>query len=130
MPIIELKDVRKTFRSPQGLPVTAVDGVSLSVERGETLGIIGESGSGKSTLGRLILRLIEADSGTIMLEGEDIRQLSKAQLRKRHHHAVAADVVDDHVELAEPLDRAGYHLLRGLLVGDVSGQHDGTGIPR
>lgn len=67
MPIIELKDVRKTFRSPQGLPVTAVDGVSLSVERGETLGIIGESGSGKSTLGRLILRLIEADSGTIML---------------------------------------------------------------
>jgi ABC-type oligopeptide transport system ATPase subunit len=83
MPIIELKDVRKTFRSPQGQLVTAVDGVSLAVERGETLGIIGESGSGKSTLGRLILRLIEADSGTILLEGEDIRDLSKAQLRKR-----------------------------------------------
>ncbi|MET3142296.1 MULTISPECIES: ATP-binding cassette domain-containing protein [unclassified Arthrobacter] len=83
MPIIELKDVRKTFRTPQGLPVTAVDGVSLAVEHGETLGIIGESGSGKSTLGRLILRLIEADSGTILLEGEDIRALSKAQLRNR-----------------------------------------------
>lgn len=83
MPIIELKDVRKTFRSPQGQLVTAVDGVSLAVERGETLGIIGESGSGKSTLGRLILRLIEPDSGTILLEGEDIRGLSKAQLRKR-----------------------------------------------
>ncbi|GAA4045823.1 ATP-binding cassette domain-containing protein [Arthrobacter methylotrophus] len=86
MPIIELKDVRKTFRTPQGLPVKAVDGISLAVERGETLGIIGESGSGKSTLGRLILRLIEADSGTILLEGEDIRALSKAQLRKRRRH--------------------------------------------
>ncbi|QNE15925.1 ABC transporter ATP-binding protein [Pseudarthrobacter sp. NBSH8] len=83
MPIIELKDVRKTFHSPQGQSVTAVDGISLSVEQGETLGIIGESGSGKSTLGRLILRLIEADSGTILLDGEDIRALSKAQLRKR-----------------------------------------------
>lgn len=83
MPIIEMKDVRKTFRTPQGLPVAAVDGISLAVERGETLGIIGESGSGKSTLGRLILRLIEADSGTILLEGEDIRALSKAQLRHR-----------------------------------------------
>lgn len=83
MPIIEMKDVRKTFRTPQGQSVTAVDGVSLAVEHGETLGIIGESGSGKSTLGRLILRLIEADSGSIFLEGEDIRALSKSQLRKR-----------------------------------------------
>ncbi|MEZ2388062.1 ABC transporter ATP-binding protein [bacterium RCC_150] len=83
MPIIELKDVRKTFRSPRGHFVTAVDGISLAVESGETLGIIGESGSGKSTLGRLMLRLIEADSGTVLLEGEDIRALSKAQLRSR-----------------------------------------------
>ncbi|UZX03167.1 ABC transporter ATP-binding protein [Arthrobacter sp. CDRTa11] len=83
MAIIEMKDVRKTFRTPQGTTVTAVDGVSFGVERGETLGIIGESGSGKSTLGRLILRLNEADSGSIFLEGEDIRALSKAQLRKR-----------------------------------------------
>lgn len=83
MPIIELNDVRKTFRTPQGQTITAVDGVSLAVERGETVGIIGESGSGKSTLGRLILRLNEADSGSIRLEGEDIRALSKGQLRKR-----------------------------------------------
>lgn len=83
MPIIELNDVRKTFRGPQGRPVVAVDGISVSIEQGDTLGIIGESGSGKSTLGRLILRLIEADSGTILLEGEDIRALSKAELRKR-----------------------------------------------
>lgn len=83
MAIIEMKDVRKTFRTPQGSSVTAVDGVSLTVEHGETLGIIGESGSGKSTLGRLLLRLNEADSGSIVLEGEDIRALSKSQLRKR-----------------------------------------------
>ncbi|GAA3684095.1 ATP-binding cassette domain-containing protein [Arthrobacter ginkgonis] len=83
MPIIEVKDLRKTFRGPQGQEVVAVDGVSLSVEPGECVGIIGESGSGKSTLGRLILRLNEADSGSIVLDGEDVRALTRRQLRKR-----------------------------------------------
>ncbi|MFD1211854.1 ABC transporter ATP-binding protein [Arthrobacter sp. GCM10027362] len=86
MALIELKDLRKTFRTPQGQTVTAVDGVSLSVEAGECVGIIGESGSGKSTLGRLILRLHEADSGSIVLDGEDIRALTRQQLRRRRRH--------------------------------------------
>ncbi|AUI50580.1 ABC transporter ATP-binding protein [Arthrobacter crystallopoietes] len=83
MAVVEVNDVRKTFPGPQGQTVTAVDGVSLSVEAGECLGVIGESGSGKSTLGRLVLRLMEPDSGSIVLEGEDVLALSRRELRRR-----------------------------------------------
>jgi len=59
----------------------AVDDVSLRVQRGETLGVVGESGCGKSTLGRLLLRLIEPSSGTVRFEGRDITTLSQRALR-------------------------------------------------
>ncbi|WP_207540154.1 ABC transporter ATP-binding protein [Sabulicella rubraurantiaca] len=63
--------------------VRAVDGVSLYVFRGEVLAVVGESGCGKSTLGRLLLRLIEPDAGTLEFEGEDLRALAPSALRKR-----------------------------------------------
>ncbi|WP_054009953.1 ABC transporter ATP-binding protein [Arthrobacter sp. ERGS1:01] len=86
MAIIEVKDLFKTFQAPGGRVVAAVDNVSFSVEAGTCLGIIGESGSGKSTLGRLLLRLHEADSGSILLDGQDIRALGAAALRKQRQH--------------------------------------------
>jgi len=63
--------------------VRAVDGISLAVDRGQVLAIVGESGCGKSTLGRLALRLIEADAGRILFAGEDLRRLSPRALRAR-----------------------------------------------
>ena len=62
--------------------VQAVTDVSLTVRRGQTLGLVGESGSGKSTTGRLVLRLIEADSGHITFDGKDVRAASPNELRR------------------------------------------------
>ena len=85
--LLEVEDLKKYFvadRSVFGRPtahVKAVDGISFRVERGKTLGLVGESGCGKSTVSRLVLRLIEADSGRINFEGRDLLALGTNDLR-------------------------------------------------
>jgi len=81
-----VRALRKTYRSGGGFfskprVVTALDGVSFSLKKGETLGVVGESGSGKSTLGRCILKLTDVDGGEILLRGKDIVPLSAAGFR-------------------------------------------------
>ena len=79
--LLEVKDLKKYFKSPRG-NVHAVDGVNFTIERGKTLGVVGESGCGKSTLGRCILRLIEPTSGEVLFEGRDVCALSKRELKE------------------------------------------------
>ena len=81
-PLLEVDGLVKHFPARDGPgQVQAVNGVSLRLDRGETLGIVGESGCGKSTLARLILRLIEPTKGRIRFDGEDLRALPRAALR-------------------------------------------------
>lgn len=79
--LLEVSDLKKYFETPKGL-LHAVDGVSFTIERGKTLGIVGESGCGKSTTGRTILRLIDPTSGKIVIDGKDITKLSSREIRK------------------------------------------------
>jgi len=87
MAVIEVEGLKKHFPVRRGFLrrvgdyVFAVDGVSFSIETGETLGLVGESGCGKSTLGRAVMRLIEPTAGTIRLAGADITALSRKALR-------------------------------------------------
>lgn len=79
--ILEVKGLKKYFNTPKGL-LHAVDGVTFSIDRGKTLGVVGESGCGKSTTGRVVLRLLEATGGDIYFEGKDIRKFNKDEMIK------------------------------------------------
>ena len=78
--LLELQNVCKYFSVPGG-NLHAVDNVSLSIKRGETLGVVGESGCGKSTLGRVVLRLHEPTSGRVLYEGMDITSFAEEEMR-------------------------------------------------
>lgn len=80
-PILQVSGLKKYFNTPKGV-LHAVDDVSFTIERGRTLGVVGESGCGKSTTGRSILRLIEPTAGKVIFEGQDVLALNKDELRK------------------------------------------------
>ena len=78
--LLEVRNLKKYFDTNRG-PLQAVDNISFSIEKGRTLGVVGESGCGKSTLGRTILRLQEPTSGEIWFNGEDIVKYDKKQVK-------------------------------------------------
>jgi len=80
--LLEVRDLKKYFSTPKGL-LHAVDGVSFAIEKGKTLGVVGESGCGKSTLGRVILNLLEATGGQVFYKGKDITHLDKVELKQQ-----------------------------------------------
>lgn len=87
-PLVRARGLRKTFPAREGLwgrrgpGVQAVNGVDLDIRPGEIVGLVGESGSGKSTLGRMLIRLIEPDAGTIHFAGKDLLSVHGAELRR------------------------------------------------
>lgn len=78
--LIEAVDLKKYFKTPRGT-LHAVDGVSFSIDAGKTLGVVGESGCGKSTLGRVLIHLLDRTSGQIILEGKDISDVGKQEMK-------------------------------------------------
>ena len=80
-PLVETVGLKKYFKTGGGM-LHAVDNINLQIQKGKTLGIVGESGCGKSTLGRTILRLLEASEGQILFEGQDIRTYSRRQMKR------------------------------------------------
>ncbi|MGH7471844.1 MAG: ATP-binding cassette domain-containing protein, partial [Longimicrobiales bacterium] len=86
-PLVEVRDLVKVFherhgwRQPKSVGKRAVDGVSFTIARGETLGLVGESGCGKTTTGRCVLRLVEPSGGTVRFAHQDVRAADSATLR-------------------------------------------------
>jgi oligopeptide transport system ATP-binding protein len=85
-PLIAIRDLKVYFPIAGNGNVKAVDGVTIDIYAGETLGLVGESGCGKSTLGRAILRLVEPTSGQVLFRNNDLAHLSARELRKHRRH--------------------------------------------
>ena len=79
--LLEVKNLKKYFKNPRGT-VHAVDDVSFKIERGETLGIVGESGCGKTTTGRVLIRLVEPTAGEALFEGKDVFKMGRRDLNR------------------------------------------------
>ena len=123
--LLETRDLRTYFRQGGWLrPVRwlrAVDGVSLTLARQETLGLVGESGSGKTTLGRTILRLVEPTAGRIFLGGQEITGLSQAALRPLRRRMQI--VFQNPYGSLNPRRTVGGILRQPLVLHDVPGDH-------
>ncbi|MFO8045180.1 MAG: ABC transporter ATP-binding protein, partial [Halomonas sp.] len=120
--LLEVFGLNKVFRSKGGLfkparEVRALQDVSFSLVKGETIGIVGESGSGKSTLGRCVVRLERPDSGTLSLSGTDFMNLNGEALR-RERHRVQMIFQDPYASL-NPRHRVGYAIAQGPIANGV-----------
>ncbi|MEI7343032.1 ABC transporter ATP-binding protein [Pectobacterium brasiliense] len=121
-PILTLNNVVKTFRQPGWFlrhrrEKKALQGVSLTLPQGSTLGIVGESGSGKSTLARCIVRLYQPDSGEIEFDGRNLTQLGRRELREYRQHIQM--VFQDPYSSLNPRQQVGEIVAKGLLIQGV-----------
>ena len=110
--LLETRDIKKHFPVTKGIvfrkqvgSIKAVDGVSFTINRGETFGLVGESGCGKTTIAKIILLLEKLTSGSILFEGRDIQRLSGMELR--HHHKTVQAVFQDPYGSLSPRMRVG-----------------------
>ena len=118
--LLETKNLRKTFEIKGRGVLTAVNGVSISLHEGETLGLVGESGCGKTTLGRTIVKLYRPDAGQILYQGEDINRFSRAE-NLRYRKDVQMIYQDPYASL-DPLSVVSTSIAEGL---DIHGLYPG-----
>src|ERR671935_894242 len=119
--LLVVEDLEKHFPVTRGIVfqkeiarVRAVDGVSFSVKKGETLGVVGESGCGKSTMARCIMRLLDPTGGRVVFDGRDITKLSRAQLRPIRRELMM--VFQDPYASLNPRKRVGFIVAEALEV--------------
>ena len=127
--LLQLEDLKVWFPIKSGVimdrhvgDIKAVDGVSLEIQRGETLGLVGESGCGKSTVGRAILRLYEPTSGRIIFDGQDITTLGEAELRPLRRRMQM--VFQDPYASLNPRHSVGRMVSEPMRVHGMSGRRD------
>ncbi len=118
-PLLKIEQLRKTFVSKSGLfapprTVVAADGIDLSIEEGETVSVVGESGSGKSTLGRMVMRLIEPDSGAITFAGQPVLTQDAAALRAYRRQVQI--IFQDPFASLNPRQKVGDAIARGPMI--------------
>ena len=128
-PIVEVRDLRTHFAQSQNILsrlrngmsiVRAVDGVNLSVYRGETVGLVGESGCGKSTLGRSILRLVKPTSGDVRIEGLDVVHASGSDLQQVRRRAQI--IFQDPASSLDPRMTIGQTIAEPLAIFNIGGR--------
>ncbi|MDQ7850264.1 MAG: ABC transporter ATP-binding protein [Armatimonadota bacterium] len=113
--LLEVRDLMVRYLTPAG-PLTAVDGVSLALHRGEALGVVGESGCGKSTLARALLRILPAQtevSGRVLLEGTDLLRLREEQMRRLRWARIAL-VPQSSMNALNPVHRVGDQIAEAI----------------
>lgn len=127
-PILEVRDLKKHFPIKKGLlrrtvgHVFAVDGVSFSIGKGETMGLVGESGCGKTTVGRTLLRLTEPSDGQILLSGRDVTKLPKSEIRPFRREMQI--IFQDPFSSLDPRMTAGQIVAEPLMVHGVGNREE------
>ncbi|HAX51001.1 MAG TPA: peptide ABC transporter ATP-binding protein [Lachnospiraceae bacterium] len=96
--LVEIKNLKKYFSTPRG-ELHAVDNVTLNIEKGKTIGIVGESGCGKSTLGKTLMRLYNPTSGEILYNGEDIANMPTKKFKKNYRSSIQMIFQDPYASL-------------------------------
>ncbi len=127
-PVLEVSQLTTRFATPHG-PITAVDGVSFCVNRGETLGLVGESGSGKSVTAMSILRLVAPPgriaSGAVILDGTDLMTLNEEQMRQRRGTKVGM-VFQNPMTALNPVYSIGWQMHEALRAHGYQGDAQAT----
>jgi peptide/nickel transport system ATP-binding protein/oligopeptide transport system ATP-binding protein len=128
MDLIEVRNLKKYFPVRGGLLqkvvnwVKAVDDVSFTIRKGETLGLVGESGCGKTTIGRTMLRLIEPTDGLMFYEGQDIAGLSQSELKPMRRNMQI--IFQDPYASLDPRMQIGDTVMRGLNIHKIATRHE------